>query len=70
VEAGAQGEHKFLRGYVARPMWSAHELFHPGGQAAIGRFLDDERPHVAALIDGYNRQSPLKDVRAAAGGDA
>jgi len=65
VEAGAQGEHKFLRGYVARPMWSAHELFHPGGQAAISRFLDDERPHITALIDGYNSQSPLKDVRAA-----
>jgi hypothetical protein len=67
VEAGAQGEHKFLRGYVTRPMWSAHELFLPSGHAAVGRWLEEERPQVSALIDGYNRQSPLKEVRAALG---
>ena len=64
VEAGAQGEHKFLRGYVTRPMWSAHELYLPSGHAAIGRWLDDERPRIAALIEDYNRQSPVKEVRA------
>lgn len=65
VEAGAQGEHKFLRGYVARPTLSAHRLLLPQAHAAVAEWLDAERSHVAATIAAYNRQSPLKDVRAA-----
>jgi predicted N-acyltransferase len=65
VEAGAQGEQKFLRGYVTRPIVSVHRLFSPQAHAAIGDWLARERRQVLATIDGYNRQSPLKDVRGA-----
>jgi len=63
VEAGAQGEHKFLRGYVTRPLMSAHRLFAPQAHAAIGQWLAGERRQVLATIDAYNRQSPLKELR-------
>lgn len=63
VEAGAQGEHKFLRGYLACPTMSAHKLLAPGAHSAISEWLATERQHVLAMIDGYNRQSPLKAVR-------
>jgi predicted N-acyltransferase len=64
VEAGAQDEHKFLRGFVARPIYSAHWLAHAGGRAAIGRFLEAEREHTAELISRYNSISPVKAARA------
>jgi hypothetical protein len=63
VEAGAQGEHKFLRGYVTRPLSSAHKLLAPGAHSAITEWLATERRQILATIDAYNRQSPLKDVR-------
>lgn len=63
VEAGAQGEHKFLRGYVTRPTWSAHKLLIPSAHVAIGEWLDGERAQVEATIEAYNRQSPLKELR-------
>ncbi|MFN2375379.1 MAG: GNAT family N-acetyltransferase [Candidatus Binatia bacterium] len=63
VEAGAQGEHKFLRGFNARPTYSAHWIAHPGGEKAIGDFLERERDHNEAVIDSYNRSSPVKSER-------
>ncbi len=63
VEAGAQGEHKFLRGFNARPTYSAHWIAHPGGEKAIGEFLANEREHNAAVIESYNRASPVKSER-------
>jgi predicted N-acyltransferase len=66
-EAGAQGEHKFLRGFVTRPTYSAHWLAHEGGSQAISRFLDEERTQTLETIEHYNGLSPLKYLRA--GGD-
>jgi predicted N-acyltransferase len=66
-EAGAQGEHKFLRGFVTRPTHSVHWLAHPGGRAAIESFLAEERVRVSAAIDEYNGLSPLKYLRAGSG---
>lgn len=63
VEAGAQGEHKFLRGFNARPTYSAHWIAHPGGERAIGEFLAHEREHNEAVIESYNRASPVKSER-------
>lgn len=63
VEAGAQGEHKFLRGFNARPTYSAHWIAHPGGRRAIAEFLEREREQNEAMIDGYNRVSPVKSER-------
>jgi predicted N-acyltransferase len=68
-EAGAQGEHKFLRGFATRPTYSAHWLVHEGGRRAIGDFLERESAHNRALIEHYNSMSPLKPVRAAARGE-
>ncbi len=66
-EAGAQGEHKFLRGFVTRPTYSAHWLAHQGGREAIKRFLDEERGQTLQTIAHYNGLSPLKYLRS--GGD-
>ncbi len=63
VEAGAQGEHKFLRGFNARPTYSAHWIAHPGGERAIGDFLLHEREQNEAVIESYNRASPVKSER-------
>ncbi len=63
-EAGAQGEHKFLRGFAAYPTHSAHWIAHPGGERAIAEFLESERGHNQALVSRYNSVSPLKHVRA------
>lgn len=63
-EAGAQGEHKFLRGFAARPCYSSHWMVDPAGRAAIARFLDSERAYMQQAIGEYNEQSPLKPLRA------
>jgi uncharacterized protein len=42
VEAGAQGEHKILRGYLPVPTWSAHWIHDPGFRLAIEDFLKRE----------------------------
>lgn len=59
-EAGAQGEHKFLRGFAAVPTYSSHYIFHSGASAAIGDYLRGESEYTENLIRQYNRQSPLK----------
>jgi len=43
VEAGAQGEHKLARGYNPVTTYSAHWFADAGLQAAVARFLVDER---------------------------
>ncbi len=64
VEAGAQGEHKFLRGFAARPTYSTHWIADAGARRAVSDFLDSERSHTLEVIKGYNAVSPLKHVRA------
>jgi predicted N-acyltransferase len=61
-EAGAQGEHKFLRGFGAVPTYSSHSFFHQGAHKAIEKFLIEERSHTTSLIDDFNRISPLKHL--------
>ncbi|MBX7249721.1 MAG: GNAT family N-acetyltransferase [Caulobacteraceae bacterium] len=48
VEAGAQGQHKLARGYLPRPVYSAHWIEHPGLRAAVAEYLSRERPAVEA----------------------
>jgi len=43
VEAGAQGQHKLLRGYEPVPTWSAHRIREPSFERAVARFLAQER---------------------------
>lgn len=59
-EAGAQGEHKFLRGFAAVPTYSSHLIFNEGANKAIGDYLVREREYTDHLIKQYNKQSPLK----------
>ncbi|TGK35137.1 N-acetyltransferase [Leptospira gomenensis] len=62
-EAGAQGEHKFLRGFPAVSTFSSHRIFHPGARNAIERFLNEERLHMREMIEDTNEQSPLRELR-------
>ena len=62
-EAGAQGEHKFLRGFETVPCYSSHWFAHPEGQRAIGDFLAAEAEQVRAGIVHMNSFSPLKTLR-------
>ncbi|MCL4243799.1 MAG: GNAT family N-acetyltransferase [Candidatus Dadabacteria bacterium] len=59
-EAGAQGEHKFLRGFGAVPTYSSHLILNETAGRAIGKYLDRERGYTEGLIEQYNLQSPLK----------
>jgi len=59
-EAGAQGEHKFQRGFEAMPVFSSHRLFHPQGAAAIGDFLRRERAATVRALRAYRSVSPNK----------
>jgi predicted N-acyltransferase len=62
-EAGAQGEHKFLRGFVARPVYSAHWMADEGGRRAVTGYLERERPETMDVINRYNAVSPVKAAR-------
>jgi uncharacterized protein len=60
VEAGAQGEHKVSRGYLPTPTYSAHWIADPGLRRAVARFLDQERPLIAAEIAGQAECGPFR----------
>lgn len=49
-EAGAQGEHKFQRGFDARPVYSSHLLFNPDAARAIAHFLQNERVQTQGIL--------------------
>lgn len=63
VEAGAQGEHKFLRGYEAVPMYSLHHIYNEQGRTAIESYLEREIVMERENISAYNAQSPIKALR-------
>ena len=74
-EAGAQGEHKLVRGFMPSPTWSAHWMRHPGLRAAIDEFLPREAAGVAAHMRelaalGPYRHSDGGGDGADGGGDA
>ncbi|MEO8114259.1 MAG: GNAT family N-acetyltransferase [Phenylobacterium sp.] len=46
VEAGAQGQHKIARGYLPKPVYSAHYIADPMLRAPVERFLREERAGV------------------------
>ncbi len=51
-EAGAQGEHKLIRGFAPAPTHSSHWIRHPGLAAGVERFLVEE----AAAVGEHMRQ--------------
>jgi uncharacterized protein len=62
VEAGAQGGHKLLRGYLPRATYSAHYIAHAGLRRAVADYLENERAAVAAHIDELAGQAPFRKV--------
>jgi predicted N-acyltransferase len=46
VEAGAQGQHKIARGYLPRPVYSAHWIADPALRGPVERFVAQEREGV------------------------
>ena len=61
VEAGAQGEHKIARGYLPSPVYSAHFIADLALREPVARYLDGERPAVAAEIEAMTADlSPFR----------
>lgn len=59
VEAGAQGGHKVVRGYLPQATYSAHWIADPGFRDAVERFLEEERRYVAEDIEHVEQRSPF-----------
>ena len=64
-DAGAQGEHKLLRGFLPVETHSAHWIRDPGFRDAIGRFLADEQAGLRRYRHAMEAHSPY---RTSAGG--
>ena len=63
VEAGAQGDHKIARGYLPSPVYSAHFIADPALRDPVARYLNGERPAVAAEMRAMTEElSPYKQV--------
>jgi predicted N-acyltransferase len=60
VEAGAQGEHKLLRGYQPVTTHSAHYIAHVGLRRAVADYLEAERAAVAENIEDLAAAAPFK----------
>jgi predicted N-acyltransferase len=60
VEAGAQGEHKLLRGYLPVETYSAHMILHKGLARAVDDFLAAERAAIAENISELARHAPFR----------
>jgi len=61
VEAGAQGEHKLLRGYNPVPTYSAHFIAHDGLRQAVANYLQAEREAIAEDIEDLAAAAPFKN---------
>jgi predicted N-acyltransferase len=60
VEAGAQGAHKLLRGYMPAPTYSAHYIVHEGLRRAVDDYLTREREAVAEHIEELAERGPFR----------
>ena len=60
VEAGAQGEHKLLRGYLPVQTYSAHIIVHKGLSRAVDDFLEAERAAVSENISELAQHAPFR----------
>jgi hypothetical protein len=60
VEAGAQGEHKLMRGYLPATTYSAHFIANPGLRRAVAEYLARERAYVAAAREDLAAAAPFR----------
>lgn len=68
-EAGAQGEHKLLRGFEPAPTYSAHWIRHPGLAAAVEEHTRREAAGVAEHMAELARLGPYRGEDGADGAD-
>ncbi|MGA0606891.1 GNAT family N-acetyltransferase [Phenylobacterium sp. VNQ135] len=62
VEAGAQGQHKIARGYLPKPVYSAHYIADPALRGPVERFLEEERAAVDQEIEWLTEEySPFRE---------
>ncbi|MWV17993.1 GNAT family N-acetyltransferase [Pseudomonas sp. L-22-4S-12] len=59
-DAGAQGEHKLVRGFEPVLTQSWHYLEHAGLRAAVADFLQEEREHVLAYLEQARQALPYR----------
>jgi len=59
-DAGAQGEHKLIRGFEPVLTRSWHYLRHPGLRAAVADFLEQERAGVRAYFKASRGLLPYR----------
>jgi predicted N-acyltransferase len=59
-DAGAQGEHKLIRGFEPTITRSWHYLLHPGLQSAVAEFLEQERAGVLAYAEEARAALPYR----------
>ena len=59
-DAGAQGEHKLMRGFLPVETHSAHWIEDPRFRDAIARFLDSERAELGRYRRAMARHSPFR----------
>lgn len=62
-EAGAQGDHKFLRGFEPTKTYSSHWIAHEGLHQAISDYCAQERDIITDNIKHLNAISPSKELR-------
>ena len=60
VEAGAQGEHKLLRGYEPMPTYSSHDIEDPRLARAVEDFLRSERRQMEQALEIYAEHTPFR----------
>jgi hypothetical protein len=61
VEAGAQGQHKIARGYLPKPVYSAHYIADPALRGPVEAFLERERLGVESEIEWLTEEySPFR----------
>ena len=58
-EAGAQGEHKFQRGFLPSRTYSAHKIAHPELSQAIQDHVVYEKNEIVRLFETYTKRSPF-----------
>ena len=61
-DAGAQGEHKLVRGFEPVLTHSWHGILHPGFREAIARFCREEAEHVMAYAEDAREALPFRQV--------
>ena len=60
VEAGAQGEHKLMRGYLPVTTYSAHFIANAGLRRAVAEYLARERAYVEAAGEELAAAAPFR----------